>query len=100
MRVEGEVVPGFASPWAGAIYYPGEQPLQLVDFSNRKVLRFRARGDGRSYTVMLFDGGAGVPPSVRFTASPMWAEIEVPLVRFPTTTPGLIGAWRSWHSPP
>ena len=92
LRVEGELVSGFAFPWSGAIYYPGPQPMQPVDLSDRDVLRFRTRGDGRTYLVMLFDGsGAGVPPSVPFTAPAAWTEVEIPLARFPTATPGFIG---------
>ena len=52
-RVEGEIVEGFAFPWAGTIYFPGEQPMQPVDFSNREMLRFWTRGDGRTDSVML-----------------------------------------------
>ena len=93
LRVEGEVGRGFAFPWAGAIYFPGAQPMQPVDFSDRETLRFRARGDGRTYIVMLFgaDAGATVPPSVAFTAPAEWTEVEIPLARFPTATPGVIG---------
>ncbi len=93
LRVEGEVARGFAFPWAGAIYFPGAQPMQPVDFSDRETLRFRARGDGRTYVVMLFgaDVGATVPPSMPFTASTEWSQIEIPLAQFPTATPGLIG---------
>ena len=93
LQVEGEVVSGaFAFPWSGAIYFPGPQPMQPVDFSCREVVRFRTRGDGRTYVVMLFDGrDAGVPPSVPFTGPEVWTEVEIPLARFPTATPGLIG---------
>ena len=96
LRVEGEVVASdsaFTFPWAGAMYFPGAQPMQPVDFSGREVLRFRTRGDGRGYVVMLFSGGgaATVPPSVPFTAPADWTEVEIPLARFPTATPGLIG---------
>ena len=94
LRVEGEVAAtGFAFPWSGAIFFPGEQPMQPVDFSAREVLRFRTRGDGRTYSVMLFGGSAGatIPATVPFTATPAWTEVEIPLVRFPTATPGLIG---------
>ncbi len=95
LRVEGEVGGGvgFAFPWAGAIYFPGAQPMQPVDFSDRETLRFRARGDGRTYIVMLFgaDMGAIMPPSVAFPASAEWIEVEIPLARFPTATPGVIG---------
>ena len=93
LRVEGEIVAaGSVFPWSGAIYFPGEQPMQPVDFSNREVLRFRTRGDGRTYMVMLFGATAtGVPPSVRFTAPSAWTEVEIPLARFLTATPRLIG---------
>ena len=96
LRVAGEVVAGdsaFTFPWSGAIYFPGPQPMQPIDFSGREVLRFRTRGDGRGYLVLLFSGGASttVPPSVPFTAPADWADVEIPLARFPTATPGLIG---------
>ena len=93
LRVEGDVAAGFAFPWAGAIYFPGAQPMQPVDFSDREVLRFRTRGDGRTYVVMLFGGGpgAGIPPSLPFTAPREWTEVEIPLARFPAAAPGIIG---------
>ena len=92
LRVEGETASGFVFPWAGVTWFPGAQPMQPVDFSDREVLRFRARGDGRTYSVMLFADGAGatVPPTVPFTASSEWTEVEIPLDRFPSATPGII----------
>ena len=92
LRLEGEVVADTPFPWAGAIYFPGEQPMEPVDFSDRQVLRFRARGDGRTYAVALFGAvaGAGAPPSVRFAAPPEWTEVEIPLERFPAADPGII----------
>ena len=93
LRVEGEVAAGFPFPWAGAIYFPGARPMQPVDFSDRETLRFRTRGDGRTYMVMLFgaDLSAAVPASVPFTAPTAWTEVEIPLARFPTSAPGIIG---------
>ena len=94
LRVAGEVVAsGSGFPWSGAIYFPGEQPMQSVDFSDREVLRFRTRGDGRTYTVMLFvaDSAAAIPAAVPFTATPAWTEVEIPLARFPSATPGIVG---------
>lgn len=92
LRVAGEVVADTPFPWAGAIYFPGDQPMQPVDFSDREVLRFRARGDGRTYSVGLFGAvaGAGAPPSVRFAAPPEWTEVEIPLEQFPAAEPGII----------
>ena len=67
--------------------------MQPVDFAGREVLRFRTRGDGRTYTAMLFGAGgsASAPASVPFTAPPDWVDVEIPLERFPTATPGVIG---------
>ncbi len=49
---------------------PGEQFMQPVDFSGREVNRFRTRGDGREYSVMLISSAApaGPPPTVTFIA--------------------------------
>ncbi|MYC87845.1 MAG: amidohydrolase family protein, partial [Gemmatimonadales bacterium] len=92
--VHGETRAGFAFPWAGAIWFLGDQPMQAVDFSGRSVLRFRTRGDGRSYTVMLFGEGAAatVPPTVPFVAGPEWAVVEIPLESFATADPSTIAA--------
>ncbi len=93
LRVEGEVASGFAFPWAGTIFFPGAQPMQPVDFAGREALRFRTRGDGRTYMAMLFGAGgsASAPAGVPFTAPPDWVDVEIPLVRFPTGTPAVIG---------
>lgn len=92
LRVAGEVVADTLFPWAGAIYFPGDQPMQPVDFSDREVLRFRTRGDGRTYAVELFGAvaGAGAPPTVRFTAPSEWTAVEIPLARFPAADPEVI----------
>ena len=93
LRVEGEVAAGSPFPWAGVTYFPGAQPIQPVDFSDRETLRFRARGDGRTYIVMLLGGDTNttVPPMAPFTASAEWNEVEIPLAQFPSATPGIIG---------
>ncbi|MDE2944692.1 MAG: CIA30 family protein [Gemmatimonadota bacterium] len=90
--VRGETKAGFPFPWAGAIWFTGDQPMQAVDFSGRSVLRFRTRGDGRTYTAMLFGEGAAatVPPTVPFVAGPEWAVVEIPLESFATADPSII----------
>ena len=92
--VRGETKAGFPFPWAGALWFTGPQPMQALDFSGRTTLRFRARGDGRPYTVMLFgtSAAATVPPMVPFAAGPEWAVVEIPLDSFATADPHLISA--------
>ena len=90
--VTGEIAPGAAFPWAGVIWMPGAQPMQPVDFSGREAIRFRTRGDGRQYSVMLISSSepAGPPPTVTFTAPEEWTQVEIRLEDFPTATPAII----------
>ena len=87
-----EIAPGLAFPWAGVIWMPGEQPMQPVDFSDREVIRFRTRGDGRQYSVMLISSAqpTGPPPTVTFIAPEEWTQVEIRLDDFPTATPAII----------
>ena len=73
------------------IWMPGAQPMQPVDFSGREAIRFRTRGDGRQYSVMLIGSAepAG-PPTVTFTAPEEWTRVEIRLEDFPTATPEII----------
>lgn len=72
LRVRGIVGPD-ANPWSGAMLYPGAQPMQPADLSSTAGLRFRARGDSRAYTVLVFTRRGGFMPSFRsFTAGPEW----------------------------
>jgi len=90
--VTGEIAPGAAFPWAGVIWMPGAQPMQPVDFSGREAIRFRTRGDGRQYSVMLISSAepAGPPPTMTFIAPEEWTQVEIRLEDFPTATPEVI----------
>ena len=92
LAVTGEIAAGVPFPWAGVIWMPGGQPMQPVDFSGREAVRFRTRGDGRQYSVMLISSAepAGPPPTVTFTAPGEWTQVEIPLEDFPTATPEII----------
>ncbi|MBP6750917.1 MAG: CIA30 family protein [Xanthomonadaceae bacterium] len=84
LAVSGEIKTGFAFPWSGAMYFPASAPMQPVDLSGRTELVFKARGDGRSYSVMLFSGAQMQPmPSMKtFVAGPEWKEVRLPLANF------------------
>lgn len=95
MVVNGEITQGFPFPWAGVMWIAGEQSMGSVDFPDREVIRFRTRGDGRQYSVMLFGTTNSVnapPPSVKFAAEREWKEIEIALADFPTAEPHIIAA--------
>lgn len=83
LAVTGKVATGGLFAWAGASLSPGDAPFAVVDLSARKGLRFWARGDGRSYQVMVFSQGHGrVALSQSFTAGPAWKELAFPWSSF------------------
>lgn len=84
LAVSGEVLPGFAYPWAGTMFFPTTTPMQAVDASSRSELVFQVRGDGRRYSAMLFSGGAAqsMPSIQAFTAGEQWSEVRLPLAGF------------------
>ena len=85
LEVTGQVRPGFAFPWAGVIFFPADEPMQPVDFSARAELVFQVRGDGRSYSAMLFSGPSvqGMPSVLAFQAGPEWTQVRLALADFP-----------------
>jgi len=83
LAVTGKIAAGGPFAWAGASLSPGDAPFAVVDLSARKGLRFWARGDGRTYQVMLFSQGHGrMPLSQSFTAGPAWKEFALPWSSF------------------
>ena len=83
LKISGNIKPGFAFPWAGVFFAPGENSMQPLNYANAKELVFWAKGDGRRYNVMTFSStSAGVPPSQSFVADSEWKEIRLPLAGF------------------
>ena len=84
LEVSGSIKAGFAFPWAGVFFGPGEKTMQPVNYSHAKELVFWAKGDGRSYSVMAISGAGagGIPPSQGFATSGEWKEIRLPLDGF------------------
>lgn len=84
LEVSGKIKAGFAFPWAGAFFGPGNKAMQPVNYSNAKELVFWVKGDGRTYSVMMLSNisAAGAPPSQQFATSKDWKEIRLPLDGF------------------
>ena len=84
LAINGEIKPGFAFPWSGAIFFPGKQPMQgEFDYSTRKQLVFRVKGDGRRYEAMLFTAANPRMPSIQmFVAGKDWSEVTLDLSGF------------------
>lgn len=83
LTISGETRPGFPYPWAGALYFPGYQPMAPVDASTARELVFWARGEGGPYRVMVFSGElARVPVEQSFETGGEWREVVIPLASF------------------
>jgi len=83
LEVTGKIAPGGFFAWAGGSFSPGNAPFSTVDLSARKRLRFWAKGDGRTYQVMLFSQSHGyMPLSQSFAAGPVWKEYDFPWSAF------------------
>ncbi|MDE2071043.1 MAG: CIA30 family protein [Gammaproteobacteria bacterium] len=81
LQVSGEIKSGFPyGPWAGAIWFPGHEPMQPADLSAKKELTFWARGKPGSYNLMLMSGSPGsIPLYSSFVTTPKWKEYHIPL---------------------
>lgn len=81
LQISGEIKPGFPyGPWAGAIWFPGHEPMQPADLSDKKELTFWARGKAASYNLMLMSGNpGGIPLYAAFVTTPKWKEYHIPL---------------------
>ncbi|RYE99923.1 MAG: amidohydrolase, partial [Oxalobacteraceae bacterium] len=90
LAVQASVAPGLPYAWSSVAFMPGAQPMQPADLSAARVLRFKVRGDGKTYQVMLMGAANGRPSSVPFVAGPEWAEISLPLSAFTGIDPAAV----------
>ncbi|MGY6586895.1 MAG: CIA30 family protein [Wenzhouxiangella sp.] len=74
LKVSGNLAAGFAYPYAGAIWSPGQPFMSPVDFSDRSRLSLRLHGEAGLYTLMLFSGR--VPGQSQPLQFPMVAETD------------------------
>jgi ABC-2 type transport system permease protein len=85
LEIHGTIRPGFQWPFAGAIFFPEGPPMEgLMDYSSRKTLVLRARGDGGKYAVSFFSTADrnAIPSSFPFEAGATWRDVRVPLADF------------------
>ena len=79
----GDVKEGFAFPWSGVLYSPGETMMAPANLSGKKAIQFWARGDGQTCEVMLFSAKLGYRPAVQtFVAGPDWKQVTLTFASF------------------
>lgn len=82
LGVEGTVAPGLPFAWSGVMFMPGARPMQPTNLSS-KALRFWARGDGKTYHIMMFAESRGRIPIMKdFVAGAEWKEYTFPIASF------------------
>ncbi|MCP4609526.1 MAG: hypothetical protein GY845_12510 [Planctomycetes bacterium] len=73
MLINGSISEGSPYPWAGAFFSPGESYVAPVNLSSKSALSFWSKGDGKTYSVMLFAQSLGYMPSTKeFLSGPAW----------------------------
>jgi ABC-type multidrug transport system permease subunit len=83
LRITGEIVPGSSYPWAGAMFMPGSKPFGPANLSSKNEISFWAKGDGKTYRIMLFSASTGpIPATKTFVAGPEWKLYTFPLSSF------------------
>jgi imidazolonepropionase-like amidohydrolase len=85
LRIRGTIDPALPYAWAGAAFGPGTAPMQPANLSAKREIAFLARGDGKTYRVMLFAQSKGMTPMVKtFESTAEWKEFSFPLASFGT----------------
>jgi hypothetical protein len=57
--------------------------MASVNLSARKAIRFRAKGDGQTYQVMIFSKRLGYRPATQtFVAAPEWQQFTLTFASF------------------
>jgi len=90
LAVQATVAPGLPFAWSSVAFMPGAQPMGAADLSAARTLRFRVRGDGKTYQVMTMGAGNMRPSSVPFVARAEWEEISIPLTAFAGIDPAAV----------
>jgi imidazolonepropionase-like amidohydrolase len=83
LLLRGEIVPGFAFPWAGAMYFPGASPMAPADLSAATEVVFWAKGTPGTYRLLCFARSLGqIPSQQTFEVGEEWRRFAVPLAGF------------------
>ena len=62
--------------WAGALFSPGSAMMQPANLSSKKAISLRAKGDGKTYSIMTFSMSGGFSRAEKhFVAGKGWSHI-------------------------
>jgi complex I intermediate-associated protein 30 (CIA30) len=82
LQVRGEIRPGFAFGFAGVAFNPGTKLYAPANLQGKRI-SFCARGDGKSYGLMVLARSYGSQPvTVPFVTPAEWKHYSIPLSDF------------------
>ena len=83
LSVTGTVVGPLAYAWGGVMFMAGAQPMQPANLTKGKAIHFWAKGDGKTYKIMLFAQSKGMMPMTQdFVTGADWKEYVFPYSSF------------------
>jgi hypothetical protein len=86
LHVSGKIAAGLPFAWAGVMFSPGTQVFAPANLSKNKELTFWAKGDGKTYRVMIFtESGGRIPAQQTFESGRDWKQYKMPLKSFNNT---------------
>jgi len=65
LKVTGHVAPGHAFPYAGAMWFASEIPMQTADYAGYRRMVVEIDGPDRQYQALLFSGDSQASPPAR-----------------------------------
>ncbi len=83
LLITGNLVQGSQYQWAGALFSPGEGMMMPANLAFKKSISLWAKGDGKTYVVMVFAQSLGFTPVFEtFVAGSDWKEYTFPFEKF------------------
>jgi imidazolonepropionase-like amidohydrolase len=83
LQISGTVDDRPQPRWAGVLFSPGAVMMQPANLSSKKAISFRAKGDGKTYSIMTFSISGGFSRAEKqFAAGKEWQEHRFALKDF------------------
>src|SRR5262249_30506264 len=77
LKVSGKISGGLPFAWAGVMFSPGDQVFAPANLSAKRDLVFWAKGDSKTYRVMLFTASGGrIPAQQTFASERDWKQYK------------------------
>jgi hypothetical protein len=75
LMITGTIAEGSGYTWAGAMFFPGPSAMAPANLSSWKGVDVWSKGDGKTYSVMIFAQSLGFRPALQmFEAGVEWKE--------------------------